>query len=95
MAQSMAEVLIERGIEQGIERGIEQGIEQGTKETTIESILLCLDTRFQVNTAQTLKPALEAIDDLPRLKQLLREAIQTQSLDTFITTLETNGAANR
>ena len=77
-----------------LQQGIEQGIEQGTKQTTIESILLCLDTRFQVNTEETLKPALEAIDDLPRLKQLLRAAIQTQSLDAFITALKTNGAAN-
>ncbi len=83
MAQSMAEVLIE------------QGIEQGTKETTIESILLCLDTRFHGNTPQTLKPALEAIDNLTRLKRCLREAIQTPSLDAFITALKTYGAANR
>ena len=51
MAQSMAEVLMERG----------------AKATTIESIVLLLDTRFEVNTAATVKPALEAIDDLPYL----------------------------
>ncbi len=78
MAESMAEVLIERG----------------AKETTIENIVLCLDTRFQANTAQTLKPALAAIDDLPRLKHLLQAAIQTQSLEAFMTALKTNGAAN-
>lgn len=83
MAQTIAEVLIEQGIQQGIERG--------TKETTIESILIVLDSRFQANTAQTLKPTLEAIDDLPRLKQLLREATQTQTLDAFITALKVNG----
>ena len=81
MAQSMAEVLIE------------QGIEQGVKETTIESILLFLDTRFQANTAQTLKPTLEAIDDLQRLKHLLRDATQAQTLDAFIANLKTNGNA--
>ena len=85
MAQTMAEVLIERGIE--------QGIEQGVKETTIESILLFLDTRFQANTAQTLKPTLETIDDLQRLKQLLRDATQAQTLDAFIANLKTNGNA--
>ena len=103
MAQSMAEVLIEQGlergkaegIEQGLERGkaegIEQGIEQGAKATTIESILLFLDTRFQANTAETLKSPLEAIDDLQRLKHLLREATQAKTLDAFITNLRTNG----
>ena len=80
MAQSMAEVLIE------------QGIEQGVKETTIESILLFLDTRFQANTAQTLKPTLETINDLQRLKQLLRDATQVQTLDAFIANLRTNGS---
>ena len=82
MAQTMAEVLIE------------QGIQRGVKETTIESILIVLDSRFQANTTQTLKPTLEAIDDLPRLKQLLREATQTQTLDAFITALKTNGTPN-
>ena len=84
---------IERGIEQGIEQGIERGIEQGAKETAIESIVLCLDTRFEVSTAATLKPVLAAIDDLPRLKHLLQAAIQTPSLEAFMTALKTNGAA--
>ncbi len=77
MAESMAEVLIERG----------------AKETTIENIVLLLNTRFEVNTAATVKPTLAAIDDLPRLKHLLQAAIQTQSLEAFMTALKTNGAA--
>ncbi len=81
-------------IEKGRAEGIEQGIEQGAKESTIESILLFLDTRFQANTAQTLKPALDAIDDLQRLKQLLREAAETQSLEVFTNNLITNGDAD-
>ena len=83
MAQTAAETLIEQGKEIGIEQGKEIGIEQGAKETTIESILLFLDTRFEANTAETLKPTLEAIDDLQRLKHLLREAMRTQSLEAF------------
>ena len=79
MAQTAAQVLIE------------QGIEQGAKDTAIESILLFLDTRFEANTAETLKPTLEAIEDLQRLKHLLREATQTQSLEAFTRTLTNNG----
>ena len=93
MAQSMAEVLMERGREQGIVQGIERGIAQGAKEATVENIVLLLNTRFEVNTAATVKPALEAIDDLPCLKQLLQAAVQTQSLEAFITTLQSNGTA--
>ena len=40
---------------------------------------------------QILKPALEAIDDLERLKHLLREAAETESLEVFISDLITNG----
>ena len=74
-----------------IQRGVQQGVERGARETTIESILLFLDTRFQANTTQTLKPTLEAIDDLQRLKQLLRDTTQAQTLDAFIANLKTNG----
>ena len=84
---------IAQGREQGIEQGIAQGREQGAKATTIENIVLLLNTRFEVNTAAAVKPALAAIDDLPRLKQLLQVAIQTQSLEAFMTALKTNGAA--
>ena len=87
MAETITGTLFERGIQQGIE----QGIEKGAKESTIESILLVLDTRFEANTTQTLRPSLEAIDDLQRLKSLLRKATQTQSLQTFISNLTTNG----
>ena len=87
MAETITGTLLERGIQQGIE----QGIEKGAKESTIESILLVLDTRFEANTTQTLRPSLEAIDDVQRLKSLLRKAAQTQSLQTFISNLTTNG----
>ena len=80
-------------IERCTAQGREQGIKQATKATIIESIVLLLDTCFEVDAAATVKPALEAIDDLPRLKHLLQAAIQTQSLDAFITTLQSNGAA--
>lgn len=87
---SVYQYIIEKGRAEGIEQGIEQGIKQGAKESTIDSILLVLDTRFQVSTTQTLKPALEAIDDLQRLKQLLQEAAEVQSLEAFISNLITH-----
>ncbi len=63
MLMTSAEALYQQGIEQGkidgheqgrIE-GIEQGIEKGAKETAIESILLFLETRFQLDDEQTLQ----------------------------------------
>lgn len=72
------------GIEQGKKEGIEQGIEKGAKEIAIEIILLVLDTRFQADTAEILRPGLESIDDIPRLKLLLRMAMEVQNLEDFI-----------
>ncbi len=74
---------IERGIEQGIERGIEQGIEQGARETTIENTLVVLTTRFPNADVDTLKPTLEAIADLKRLKQLNLNALLAPSFQAF------------
>ena len=63
--------------------GIEQGIELATKANTIEGILELLEVRFQAS-ATSIQPALEAIDDLQRLKALRREAAETQTLEAFI-----------
>lgn len=68
MLQSMAEVTYQ------------QGIEQGARRTSIENTLAILNTRFPDADLQTLTPALEAIDDINRLKQL---NIEASIVDTF------------
>ena len=70
-----------------IEQGIEQGIERGERRGTIESILTFLASRFHSDAVQTLKPALEAIDDLQRLKELQLAAYNAQSVEAFTKTL--------
>ena len=86
---------IERGIQQGIERGIQQGIErgiqQGKRETALGALLDVLEVRFHPRGVQTLKPALEAIDDSQRLRQLHREAIQVPTLEEFAANLVSSG----
>jgi len=77
---NMAESIIEISEQRGLQQGIEQGIEQGARQTSIESTLTILNTRFPDAEVDTLKPALEAIDDINRLKQLIREA---SIVDTF------------
>ena len=89
MAQTMAEVLLERGIAQGIAQGIEQGIEQGARQSTIENIIVVLNARFPDEELNTLKIALEAIGDLERLKQLILDASLTPSFEAFQRTLDT------
>ena len=75
MAQTMAEVLFARGIEQGIERG--------ARETTIENTLAILTARFPHAEANALKPTLEVIADLERLKALNLRASLVPSFRAF------------
>lgn len=63
--------------------GIEQGIEQGERRSTIEAILEVLEIRFDLNEAHPLSTRIAAIEDLQRLKQLHRAAIQASSLGAF------------
>ena len=61
------------------EKGIKQGIEQGIRE----SIQEVLELRFQPEAVRRLVARLGAIDDVQRLKQLHRAAIQVPSLEAF------------
>ena len=72
---------------QGLEQGREEGLERGERKATIESILALLGTRFPPNTVQILRPALETIDDLPRLKELLLAAPYVENFEEFAQTL--------
>ena len=65
------------------QRARAEGIELGTKATVIDDVLQILEIRFQA-TERSIRSALEAIDDLQRLKALLREAVETETLAAFI-----------
>ena len=66
---------------------IAKGIQLGTKANAIENILQILEIRFQA-AESSIQSALEAIDDLQRLKELLREAVETETLAAFIRQLD-------
>ena len=68
---SIVQHFTERGIEQGIEKGIQESIQE------------VLEIRFHSQAAQSTAARIEAIDDLQRLKQLHREAIQVSSFEEF------------
>ncbi len=67
--------------------------ERGQRQQSIEYVLDVLEIRFQPSAAETLKPAIETIEDLQHLKQLFRSAVQAPNLDEFKQTLTsmTNG----
>ena len=73
----------EEGMKQGIGQGIEQGIEQGERRSAIGAILEVLEIRFDLSETHPLSTRIAAIDDLQRLKQLHRAAIQVSSLEAF------------
>ena len=65
------------------EKGIKQGIEQGGRDRTVEALLEVLAIRFGLAASDPLADLLGAIDDVQRLKQLHRAAIQVPSLEAF------------
>ncbi len=87
-AQYLIEQEIEENKEQWIKQGIEQGIEQGERERAIEDILDVLAIRFGLSATHPLSTRIADINDLQRLKQLLRSAIQVSNIEAFQDMLE-------
>ena len=79
----MAESIIQISEKRGWQQGIEQGIERGARQTSIESTLAILNRRFPEAEVETLTPALEAIENLNRLKQLNLEASFIETFHAF------------
>lgn len=75
-----------------IEYWTEQARQQSARESTREDILEVLEIRLQSDTTQIFKPALDAIDNLQRLKQLHRAAVLAENVEDFQRALETNGS---
>ena len=86
LIQKLVDEAEERGREKGIKLGIEEAHQEGKRRGTIESILTLLGTRFNPDAVQALRPALETIDDLPRLKKLVLVAFHAESLEAFMQT---------
>ena len=80
---SFAQYLIEQEIEENKEQWLKQGIEQGERRSTLAGILDVLEIRFDLSETHPLFDRIADIEDLQRLKQLLRAAIQATSLEAF------------
>lgn len=78
-------------IEYWTEKAAAEARQQGVRENTREKILEALELRLQPDAAQVFKPILEQIDDLSRLNELFRAAIQVDSPEAFQQVLEVNG----
>ena len=80
---SFAQYLLEQEIEENKEQWLKQGIEQGERGRAIADIREVLEIRFGLSETHPISDRIAAIDDLQRLKQLLRAAIQATSLEAF------------
>ena len=81
----MAEILVAQGRE--------EGVQQGARETVIEGILENLEFRFENIDLETVEVHLAPIQDIDRLKQLRRAALQTPSVAAFKqTVVASNGS---
>ena len=83
LAENAREEGMKQGIEEGIKQGVEQGIEQGGRERAIEDLLDVLAIRFALAESDPLAAHIGTLDDVQRLKQLHRAAIQVPSLEAF------------
>ncbi|MDE0423421.1 MAG: hypothetical protein OXN25_00985 [Candidatus Poribacteria bacterium] len=57
--------------------------ERIARETTIENTLALLSDQFQAETVSALTPALRNVNDLQKLKRLLRAAARVQNIEAF------------
>ena len=62
---------------------MKQGIERGERDRAIADIIEVLEIRFDLPETDPLSARIAAIEDLQRLKQLHRTAIQVSSLEAF------------
>ena len=66
------------------ELGMQQGIEQGARQNAIENTIAVLTARFPNADVNTVKTALEAMQDLERLKVLNLNASLVPSFEAFL-----------
>ena len=83
LTQQSREEAREEGLEEGRERGLEQGLKRGERDRAIADILDVLEVRFDLPASHPLSARIAAIEDLQRLKQVLRSAVQVSSLEAF------------
>ncbi len=88
-AETISKVLIKEGVMDLVRESsffqslTQQGIEEGSRERAIEDLLDVLEIRFDLDESDPLSARIAAIEDLYRLKQLHRAAIQVSSLEAF------------
>ena len=76
----------QKGRQEGRQEGLVEGLEKGIVQTARESILDVLDTRFG-QVPSSVRERINALCSEPTLKDLLRRAVRTPSIEEFQATL--------
>ena len=80
---SLFQYLTQQSREEAREEGLEQGIKRGERDRAIADIFDVLEIRFDLRATDPLSARISVIEDLQRLKQVLRSAVQVSSLEAF------------
>lgn len=78
----MMPTLAEQWLEQGVQKGLQKGMQQGELAEARAAVVEVLEARFGV-FARSLKSRVDAIEDVPVLKELLRRAAVVESVESF------------
>ena len=73
---------LEKGLVEGRQEGLVEGLEKGIVQNAREAILDVIDTRFG-QVPDSVRERINAIESEPTLKNLLRRAVRTPSLEEF------------
>ena len=88
-AETISKALIKEGVMDLVRESsffqslTQQGIEEGSRERAIEDLLDVLGIRFDMQETHPVSTRIANIEDLHRLKQLHRAAVQVSSLEAF------------
>ena len=77
--------------QRGVQQGREEGIQQGARQIATTNLFAVLKSRFDDGAVQSLKPAVEKIQDPQCLEELHREALSAESFESFARVLGMNG----
>lgn len=82
--------IIQEGLQQGIQQGIQQGLRQGLVEARRQDVLHLLRVRFglSLKEAKEVEERLQEIEEPSLLQELVVEAAQAESLETFLASLD-------
>lgn len=76
--------------EANYQRGFQQGIELSARQTVFKFLFVVLELRFDGSTVQTLRPAIESIQNLQCLQKLYSKTLRAETFEAFVQNLETS-----